>query len=219
MRSGQIFFTTARDSWRWIWWDVPARLVPLTLIPLLFLWITRTPAAQLGVTEAHLARDLALAVPCCLIGFAVAAAYADYLAGRVHRFLVPDRLDLWVQSAYYVVLNAPIEEWFFRGFLQGTLIRWWHAPVLGFLAATAVFGAYHFLGRWGWRWVLGATVAGFALGLLYLWQPNPPSILLPVLVHAAITCGFLSLGPFLMFAWRRSRGRVHPQVEAARPVL
>jgi membrane protease YdiL (CAAX protease family) len=191
----------------------------LTVIPVAFLWLTRTPAGAIGLGEQHLERDLILAIPCCFLGFVIAAAYADYLAARIHRFLVPDRLDLLLQSAYYVILNAPIEEWFFRGFLQGMLIRWWHAPVLGFVAATAVFGAYHFLGRWGWRWVLGATVAGFALGLLYLWQPTPPSLLLPVLVHAAITVGFLSLGPYLLFRWRRSRGRVHPQVETARPVL
>jgi membrane protease YdiL (CAAX protease family) len=107
-----------------------------------------------------------------------------------------------VQSAYYLALNAPIEEWFFRGFLQGSLARWWNAPLLALLAATAVFGAYHFLDRWGWRPVAGATAAGLTLGLIYLWQPAPSSLLAPVLVHAAITCGFLSLGPYLIYRWR-----------------
>jgi len=107
-----------------------------------------------------------------------------------------------VQSAYYLMLNAHIEEWFFRGFLQGSLARWWNAPLLALLAATAVFGAYHFLDRWGWRPVAGATAAGLTLGLIYLWQPSPPSLVAPVLVHAAITCGFLSLGPYLVYRWR-----------------
>ena len=68
--------------------------------------------------------------------------------------------------------------------------------------ATAIFGAYYFLDRWGWRPVAGATAAGLALGLIYLWQPSPASLLAPVLVHAAITCGFLSLGPYLIYRWR-----------------
>src|SRR2546430_16254622 len=74
--------------------------------------------------------------------------------------------------------------------------------MLGLLIATAIFGAYHFLDRWGWRPVAGATAAGLALGLIYLWQPSPASLLAPVLVHAAITCGFLSLGPYLVYLWR-----------------
>ena len=49
--------------------------------------------------------------------------------------------------------------------------------------------------------MVGAAAAGLALGLVYLWQPAPPSLLAPVLVHAAITCGFLSLGPYLIYRW------------------
>jgi len=91
-----------------------------------------------------------------------------------------------------------------RGFLQVSLARWWNVPLLALLVATAIFGAYHFLDRWGWRPVAGATAAGLALGLIYLWQPSPASLLAPVLVHAAITCGFLSLGPYVVWRLRAS---------------
>jgi membrane protease YdiL (CAAX protease family) len=87
------------------------------------------------------------------------------------------------------------------------MARWWNAPLLALLVATAIFGAYHFLDRWGWRPVAGATAAGLTLGLIYLWQPSPASLLAPVLVHAAITCGFLSLGPYLVY---RRRARTLP---------
>ncbi len=212
--TGNVYRTTPATSWSWIKWDVPARLLPLTAAPILYLWLRHQPASEFGLTLSHVGRDLLLAVPFSAIAFVVATAFHDYLSRRSHQWFVPDQLDLLLQSAYYVVLNAPIEEWFFRGFLQGSLIRWWHWPAGGFLAATVIFGAYHFLGRWGWRQVAGATVAGFALGLIYVWQPAPASLLLPTIVHAAITCGFLSLGPYLIFAFRRSRGRIQAHVEA-----
>jgi len=80
-----------RDSWRWMWWDIPVRLVPLTAIPVLYLLVTRTSAAGLGLTENHLLRDVALAIPCGLAGFAIAAAFSDYLSRRAGRWFVPVR--------------------------------------------------------------------------------------------------------------------------------
>ena len=203
MASRTIYRTTIRDSWRWMWWDIPLRLVPLTAIPILYLLVTRNSPATLGLTENHLARDLALAIPCGLAGFGIAAAFSDYLSRRSGRWFVPDRGDLLLQTFYYLVPNAFVEELFFRGLIQGTLIRWWQIPALALAATTLLFGGYHLLGRWGWRPVAGATVGGLAVGLLYLWQPEPPSLLLPVVVHAAMTAGFLSLGPSLLFAWRQ----------------
>ncbi len=182
--------------------DLLLRLVPLTLIPLLFAWLTGTPLRSFGLVVTHPLRDLLVAIPFSVAAFAIAAAFAAYLSRRSGRWFVPTKPDLWLQSAYYLVLNAPVEEWFFRGFLQGGLARWWHARLLALLVATAVFGGYHLLDRWGWRPVAGATAAGLTLGLIYLLQPSPPSLLAPVLVHAAITCGFLSLGPYLIYRWR-----------------
>ena len=182
--------------------DLLLRLVPLTLVPVLFGWLTRTPLRNFGLVVTHPLRDLLVAIPLSVASFAIAASFAAYLSRRSGRRFVPTKPDLVVQSAYYLFLNAPVEEWFFRGFLQGGLARWWNAPVLALLVATAVFGGYHFLDRWGWRPVAGATAAGLTLGLIYLWQPSPPSLLAPVLVHAAITCGFLSLGPYLIYRWR-----------------
>jgi len=206
-----VYRTTIAASWRWMRLDLLLRLLPLALAPLLVAWLTRTPLDAFGLSVAHPLRDLLVAAPLGLAGFVVAAAFAEYLARRSRRWFVPNAGDLAVQTTYYIVLNAPVEEWFFRGFLQGGLLRWWNAPLLAVLVSTAVFGGYHFLDRWGWRPVIGATAAGLALGLIYLWQPSPASLLSPVLVHAAITCGFLSVGPFLLFQWRRARrGREAP---------
>jgi len=143
--------------------DLLLRLLPLTLVPFVFSWLTGTPLRSLGLVITHPLRDLLVAIPAGIVGFGIAAAFNVYLWRRSGRWFVPTKPDLFVQSGYYLVLNAPIEEWFFRGFLQGSLARWWNAPLLGLLVATAIFGAYHFLDRWGWRPVAGATVAGLAL--------------------------------------------------------
>ena len=194
----RVYRTTIADSWRWMRLDLFVRLIPLTIAPLLFAWITHTSLGDFGLTLAHPLRDVLISIPLGMAGFLVAAGFASYLAQRSGRLFVPDGRDLVTQCAYYIVLNAPIEEWFFRGFLQGGLTRWLGTPAVAVVIATAVFGGYHFLDRWGWRPVVGATVAGFALGLIYIWQPAPPSLLAPTLVHAAITCGFLGLGPYLL---------------------
>ena len=195
--------------------DLLLRLAPLTAIPLVFSWLSGTPLRNLGLVVTHPLRDLLVAATLGVAAFAIAAAFASFLSRRSRRWFVPTEPDLLLQSAYYLALNAPVEEWFFRGFLQGSLARWWNAPALAVLAATALFGAYHFLDRWGWRPVAGATAAGLTLGLIYLWQPSPPSLLAPILVHAAITCGYLSLGPYLVYRWRlmgRWIGAAPPQV-------
>jgi len=202
MASQAVLRTTVASSWSWMRLDLLLRLVPLTAVPLLFSWLSGTPLRSLGLVVTHPLRDLLVAAPLSVAAFAIAAGFASYLSRRSGRWFVPTEPDLLLQSAYYLALNAPIEEWFFRGFLQGSLARWWNAPALAVLVATVVFGAYHFLDRWGWRPVAGATLAGLTLGLIYLWQPSPPSLLAPVLVHAAITCGFLSLGPYLIYRWR-----------------
>jgi CAAX protease family protein len=215
-RIHRVYRTTVADSWRWMRLDLLVRLVPLTIGPLVFGWLTATPLASMGLTFAHWTHDLVVAIPLAVAGFVIAAAFAEYLARRTQRWFVPDRRDLAVQSLYYLLLNAPVEEWFFRGFLQGGLSRWWNAPALAVVLTTAVFGGYHFLDRWGWRPVVGATAAGLALGLIYLWQPQPPSLLAPTLVHAAITCGFLSLGPYVIFRWRLAKGTVRATSQPVR---
>jgi membrane protease YdiL (CAAX protease family) len=198
-----IFRTRPVDSWRWIRWDVPARLGPLLLVPLLLLALGY-PSGALGLDAAHGARDLALGAFLGLPAFAVGAAFNEWLQRHGRARVVPTTADLWLQTGYYVVLNAPIEELFFRGLLQNGLARWWQAPLLAFLVATTIFTGYHLLGRWSLEATAGAGVAGVALGLLFLAQ-QPPSLVLPVTVHAFITCGFLGLGPWLWWRLRLPR--------------
>ncbi len=207
-----ILTTRPRDSLRWIRWDLPLRMFPLLAVPLGFLWLGRPPAAM-GLVAPHAPRDVLLGIALGGPAFAVGAAFNEWLQRRAPYRVVPDLADLWVQTAYYVVLNAPIEELFFRGLLQNGLALWWRAPAAAFVVATAIFTLYHRLGRWSWEATAGAGVAGVALGLLFLLQ-DPPSLVLPVIVHAFITCGFLGPGPWLW--WRLGFRHLAAPVERRR---
>ncbi len=95
----------------------------------------------------------------------------------VRRVLVP-----WFGKAPWwglalVALAAGIgEELLFRGVIQGglaSLVGPWSALVI----ASLLFGLVHAMTR---AYFIIATLAGFYLGLLYLWTGN---LLIPVVVH------------------------------------
>ena len=43
-----LYRTTVADSWRWMRLDLIIRLIPLTLAPLAFAWLTGTPLSRFG---------------------------------------------------------------------------------------------------------------------------------------------------------------------------
>src|SRR5437763_1785231 len=124
--AGAVTRTTVASSWAWMRLDLLLRLVPLTLVPLVFSWLSGTPLRSLGLVITHPLRDLLVAIPAGLAGFAIAAAFNVYLSRRSGRWFVPTKPDLLVQSGYYLVLNAPIEggTWF--------ALRPWGVAMLGF---------------------------------------------------------------------------------------
>lgn len=126
-----------------------------------------------------------------------------YRKRYVGRVVVPTTSDNILQSLYYVVLNAPAEELFFRGVLIGWLQSFLGTPT-AWLLATLSFGLYHVPARWGRPAEVGVMIAGALFGLLFLLYD---SLLLPIIVHAFATCGFLSTGPWVSRRWAESRRR------------
>jgi membrane protease YdiL (CAAX protease family) len=187
--------TRAADSLAWMRPDVVLRLVPLAGL-VVAIWLYSRPAwlgLGLGWTEIQLAFGL----PGLLIFFAAACLIQRVLTRQRGSLRVPaSGSDVALQTGYYLV-NAPIEEAFFRGLVQGGLTVA-VGPVLGILAGTSLYVLYHRLGRWGWPEVLATSLVGLPTALAFWLLPGPPSILAVSLAHAGATCGFLGPGPWLL---------------------
>jgi membrane protease YdiL (CAAX protease family) len=187
--------TRTTDSVAWMRPDLLQRLIPFAVVAIV-VWAIWQPR-WLGLGPGKLDVQLAFGLPGAL-AFFVASCLLQVLLTRHRRTLkVPaSSYDMGLQAGYYV-LNAPIEEVFFRGLLQGglTVVA---GPVAGILAATSAYVLYHRLGGWAWIDVAATALVGIPVALAFWLLPGPPSLLGITLVHAGATCGFLGPGPWLL---------------------
>jgi membrane protease YdiL (CAAX protease family) len=133
----------------------------------------------------------------------IAAVYRSRVAAGYRLPTPPDQI---LQTAFYLGVNAPAEELFWRGMVQSLTISGLcrvrlhkrAASALGWALATAAFGAYHRLGNWSWPAIGGVTAAGGLFGAVYLATGKRQSLLLPTILHGFMTAGFLSWGDVLL---------------------
>jgi membrane protease YdiL (CAAX protease family) len=201
--------STPADSWRWLRLDLPSRVLPMFLGPLLLAWLLHLSLADIGLPaltwqQAALQIGLGLA-----IGIPFSLVAAAYRAIILPRYRLPTLGDHLFQSSYYLFINAPAEELFCRGLVLTLVARWSGSLALAWLVSTVVYASYHKLGGWGWKSVAGVTVAGMLFSTLYILQPEPRSILLPVVVHGLTTCAFLNIGDVAAYARQRLVVRRH----------
>src|SRR5207245_10267188 len=90
-RLSQVYRTTLADSWRWMRLGLLVRLLPLTIGPLVFSWLTATPLAIVCLTLVHSTHDLVVALPLAVAVFVIVAVFAGYLARSLASWLVPAR--------------------------------------------------------------------------------------------------------------------------------
>ncbi len=186
-------------------WDLPLRVVPMLTVPLLLVALTPLSGRTLGLSLNGAWWQLLLAA---LLGPLMGWLSWWYRRRYVRRVVVPTRADNLLQGVYYVVLNAPAEELLFRGLLLGWLQGATGTPIAWTLS-TLVFGLYHIPARWGGAAVAGVTIAGGVFGILFLLGPGSGSLLLPTVVHAFATCGFLSAGAWLAYNHEVGRAQVY----------
>jgi membrane protease YdiL (CAAX protease family) len=202
IKSPNVARSTVRDSWKWLWPDVLMRLLPMTVIPFLYIIIFHLPLSFLGLTLHKVPQDILIGL---IVGIGMAAFAATYrilFVGPWFRW--PTLSDHVLQGSYYLFLNGPIEELFFRGFMWGAVTQWTGWVGWGWLISTATYILYHRLGKWSWRSVGGVALAGLVFSLLYLAQPTPRSLLTVIIVHGFTTAGFLSWGDEAMYRrWKR----------------
>lgn len=204
IKSPQVARSTVADSWHWLWPDVLMRIVPLGCIPFLYIAFLHLPPSFLGLTLRDWPQQVFLGLILGVVMTASAVLYRMFVVGSWFRW--PTLSDHALQGFYYLFINGPVEELFFRGFLLAAVTQWSGWIGWGWLVSTASYTLYHRLGKWSWRSVGGVGLAGLVFSILYLAQPEPRSLLAVVIVHSLTTWGFLSLGDEVMYrVWKRQQ--------------
>lgn len=203
-KSQQVVRSTVASTWKWLWPDVLMRILPMGVAPFLYIAIFHLPLTFLGLTLHNAPQQL-------LIGLLVGIGMAGFAAG--YRMLIvgpwfrwPSVSDHLLQGFFYLFINGPVEELFFRGFMLAAVTQWTGWIGWGWLVSTAAYALYHRLGKWSWRSVGGVGLAGLVFSLLYVLQPTPRSLLAVIIVHGFTTAGFLSWGDEIMYRmWKHKQ--------------
>jgi membrane protease YdiL (CAAX protease family) len=206
IQSPRLVRSTVADSWRWMWPDLLMRIIPLIAIPFLYIAIFRLPLSALGLTLHDVPQQIliGLLIGCPMTVFA--ALYRMIFVGPWFRR--PTAGDHFFQGFFYLFINGPVEELFFRGFLLEAITYWTGWLGWGWLVSTAVYTFYHRLGKWSWRSVAGVGIAGVVFSLVYLLQPSPRSLLAVIIVHSLTTSGFLSWGDEMLYhVWKHRQNK------------
>jgi membrane protease YdiL (CAAX protease family) len=180
--------------------DLLGRLLPFALACGLVYAFWQPP--WLGLSPGRPAVQLGFGLAGLPVGLAGGAWLQLRRARSLGLLKVPASPAAAALEAAYYALNAPVEEAFFRGLVQGGLGTVL-GPAAGFLIGTSAYVLYHRLGGWSWPDVAATALAGVPLGLAFWLLPGPPSLLGVSLAHAGATCGFLGPGSYL--ALRASR--------------
>jgi membrane protease YdiL (CAAX protease family) len=198
----KVVRSTVVDTWRWMRPDLLTRIVPMGIAPFLYISIFHLPPSFLGLVAGNIPQQIGLGISVGVVMSIFAMIYRMYVVGPGFRH--PTRKDQLLQSFFYLCINAPIEEIFFRGLILAAVTQWTGWAGWGWLVSTAIYTLYHRLGRWSWRSVAGVGLAGLVFSLIYLWQPEPRSLLAVIIVHGFTTSGFLSWGDEALYQrWRR----------------
>ncbi len=162
---------TPRNTWDWLWKDTLERVIPLAVAGILYRRFF-TDERRLGYAREELGRELLLGAA---VGAPLAAITAAFRARVAPGYRLPTPADQAFQTTFYLALNAPAEELFWRGTVQHLTVRLLRlapplrrlAVPLGWAFATATYAAYHRLGGWSWRSIAGVAFAGTIFGALY----------------------------------------------------
>lgn len=204
--STEVARSTVADTWRWLWPDVLMRILPMGIIPFLYIAIFHLPLTILGITLNNWPQQLASGLGVGLLMIAFASTYRMVVVGSWFR--KPTRADHALQGFYYLCINGPVEELFFRGFVLAAVTQWTGWLGWGLLVSAALYTLYHRLGKWSWRSVGGVGLASLVFSAVYLLQAEPRSLLGVIIVHGLTTWGFLSMGDEIMYRlWKRRRAR------------
>src|SRR5437899_11881532 len=122
IKSSQTARSTVVDTWRWLWPDVLMRIIPLGVIPFLYIAIFHLPLSFLGLTLHNWPQQLVIGLVIGLVMTCFASAYRMFVVGPFFRW--PTLGAHLLQGFYYLIIHGPVEEVFFRGFLWAAVTQW-----------------------------------------------------------------------------------------------
>ncbi len=203
VKPSQVPRSTVADTWRWLWPDALMRILPMGVLPFIYIAVFHLPLSFLGLILHSVPQQVLIGLGIGVLMAVFATLYRMFIVGPFFRR--PTLGDQLLQSFYYLIINAPVEELFFRGFLLEAITQWTGSLALGWFISTAVYTLYHRLGKWSWRSVGGVGLAGIVFSLVYLLQPQPRSLLAVIIVHGLTTSGFLSWGDEVLYHFNPNR--------------
>lgn len=183
--------------WTWFRVDVPARVLPLTAIPLIWALIWGGGVDSVGLSAGLPVWAWLPLVPLAIV---VALVSAEFIRrqGAAGSRASPGALAL--ELPFFLALNPIAEELFFRGLVQGRL-----SELIGFVPALLivafVFGFHHALAGFQRPFLILATGGGLLFGAtLFIYDSVFPAIAL----HIAADIGIFILGPWWSARSRRA---------------
>lgn len=191
-----VSLRTGRSVWRWIRIDVPARVLPLIAIPLI--WAVGWGG---GVEAVGLKADVPGWWWFVLVGMAILVALVSvwFVVKQGGAGSRATAGALALELPFFVVLNPVTEELFFRGLAQRQL-----EEIIGFVPAlllvSVVFGFHHALAGFRLPFLILATVGGLLFGSVMAVYD---SVLPAIGLHIAADIGIFVAGPW--WAERRAR--------------
>jgi hypothetical protein len=208
---------TVGDSWGWLWKDMLQRILPLTAAGMIYARAFDAKR-EMGYATDGLDGWLREALVGTVVGVPLALMAGLFRAWVAPGYRLPTPADQALQTTFYLAINAPAEEMFWRGTMQRLAVRLLAgvpgmrrlAVPLGWGVATAGYGAYHRLGGWSWRSIAGVTFAGAIFGALYQSRPRDRSLVAVTIAHGLTTAAFLSWGDVFLHQvrlWRLRRRR------------
>src|SRR5215467_255925 len=111
--------TTVRDTWDWLWKDTAGRLLPFALAAAAYGRFGGRGVRGLGLTRDGWGRDVIMGTALGVPAAGIAIAFRRWVAPG---YRLPTPADQAVQTAFYLGLNAPVEELFWRGTVQNLAI-------------------------------------------------------------------------------------------------
>jgi len=115
--------STVPETWKWLWKDTLGRVAPFVVAAGIYARMSGLGWAGIGVrrsTARELGQDLAWGVA---IGLPLAGLAAAFRARVAPRYRLPTAADQALQTLFYLAINAPAEELFWRGFVQTMTIN------------------------------------------------------------------------------------------------